>query len=142
MNKRIVYLSQMYEKIGDYLQKNGDAHVSSISTHCNHPEQIYYTLNLNNLKDDTERKIDVRYINVPIEQNETTENTVSNEQTESTEENANTYVTTESVNEIIETEIQENVLQNIETTVTTVIQDKVDSGEISVTANSITYGDF
>lgn len=73
MNKRIVYLSQMYEKIGDYLQKNGDAHVSSISTHCNHPEQIYYTLNLKNLKDDTERKIDVRYINVPIEQNETTE---------------------------------------------------------------------
>lgn len=76
MNKRIVYLSQMYEKIGDYLQKNGDAHVSSISTHCNHPEQIYYTLNLNNLKDDTERKIDVQYINVPIEQNETTENTL------------------------------------------------------------------
>lgn len=73
MNKRIVYLSQMYEKIGDYLQQNGDAHVSSISTHCNHPEQIYYTLNLKNLKDDTERKIDVRYINVPIEQNETTE---------------------------------------------------------------------
>ena len=76
MNKRIVYLSQLYEKIGDYLQKNGDAHVSSISTHCNHPEQIYYTLNLKNLKDDTERKIDVRYINVPIEQNETTENTL------------------------------------------------------------------
>lgn len=73
MNKRIVYLSQMYEKIGDYLQKNGDAYVSSISTHCNHPEQIYYTLNLENLKDDTERKIDIRYINVPIEQNETTE---------------------------------------------------------------------
>ena len=77
MNKRIVYLSQLYEKIGDYLQKNGDAHVSSISTHCNHPEQIYYTLNLENLNNNRDKNINgwinIRYVNVPVNEDETEE---------------------------------------------------------------------
>lgn len=75
MNKRIVYLSQLYEKIGNYLQAAGDANIVSISTHCNHPEQIYYTLKLETLNDALNKNINgyitIRYVDVPVDDPET-----------------------------------------------------------------------
>ena len=50
----------------------------------------------------------------------------------------NNFATVENVNEVV-TEV---VGKEIETTVQTVIQEKVDNGEISVSADAITYGEF
>lgn len=54
----------------------------------------------------------------------------------------NTYVTNEAVSQIVVSEVQTVVDTQIETKVTEVIKDKVDSGEIAVTASAISYGDF
>lgn len=69
MKKRIVYLTDLYAKIGSYLKLYGDANVTSISTHCNHPKNLYYTLNVTDLDTDKERKIDIPYKEIDIDEN-------------------------------------------------------------------------
>ena len=65
-----------------------------------------------------------------------TENYTTNEQLEAT------YVTNEKVTEVVTQEVNTVVTEQIETKVTEVIQEKVDAGEITVTTDKISYGDF
>lgn len=52
------------------------------------------------------------------------------------------YVTNEKVTEIITEEVSTVVDKQVETKVVEVIQEKVDTGEVTVSTNAITYGDF
>lgn len=52
------------------------------------------------------------------------------------------YVTNTEVNELVTNEVDNVVTEQIETKVIEVIQEKVDAGEISVTSDRITYGEF
>lgn len=64
MSRRKVRLSDLYVQIGKYLATNGDADVSSISTHCNSLDKIQYTLNLSDLSKegfDKIGQIDIKY---------------------------------------------------------------------------------
>lgn len=66
-----------------------------------------------------------------IEQNYTT-----------TEQLEATYITNEQVTEVVTQEVNTVVAEQIENKVTEVIQEKVDAGEITLTLDKITYGEF
>ena len=62
--RRKVKLSELYKEIGKYLDSNGDVDVVSITTYCNSPKHIQYTLKLCDLKSDSFDvigEIDVKY---------------------------------------------------------------------------------
>ena len=60
--RRRVMLSDLYKEIGEYLEKNGDADIVSIATHCNSPKHIQYSFDLCSLGNDSFNVIGKIYV--------------------------------------------------------------------------------
>lgn len=52
--KRITYLSELYNIIGNYLHQHGDANILAMATHTNSDinNHTHYSISLENLNDD------------------------------------------------------------------------------------------
>ena len=99
------------------------------------------TENITQLTQDIEN-IENTYVTNETLQNNYVSNTYIEENYTTNEQLEATYVTNDKVTEVVTNEVNTVVTEQIETKVTEVIQEKVDAGEITVTTDKISYGDF